>query len=143
MPYTEEDFNDLVPIAYKACKKTAKRILSDAFADTKRIDALTNALVPSFLEHVIFVKVKQSKARILLQKLKELRDDDEIYVNGMDREQAKRGYEIIQEHTQKAIVIMSLLFAKLNIVESGNVSTCKSAVSDMNEFIESVEFALD
>ncbi len=142
MGYSEEDFRDLSTLAYEECEKTAKRCLCGVQADREKIDALTNALVPSFLEHVILAEVKQSKVQKLFQKLKQLRDDDKIYEIGIDKAQFDSGFEVIQDHTQKAIIILSLLLGELNVADSSRLSARKSAATNMDEFIKSVKFAL-
>ena len=94
------------------------------------------------MEKVLLTEERQSEVQRLLQKLKELRAGDEIYRIGIDKAQSDSGFEVMQNHTQKAITTLLLLFKELNVNESGIISVRKSATSNMTKFIESVEFAL-
>lgn len=142
----QEDFMGIAKKAKCHCSIIATGIVSNsregqsstAEKRIAEIKSFTNILIPLYMEKVLFVEEKQLKAQKLLQKLKLLRSDNEIYEPIMFFDGISR-----QKHTLKACAVLSMLCKELDIEGTDDDFDIQGSVVDvMDKFIESIEFAL-
>ncbi len=143
----QEDFMEVAKKAKCHCSIIATGIVSNsregqsstAEKRIAEIKSFTNILIPLYMKKVLFVQEKQSKAWKLLQKLKLLRKSDKIYKSVMFFEGDSR-----QKHTLKTCTVLSMLCKELDVKGKNDNFDIQGSVADaMDEFIESVEFALN